>query len=86
MFAGLPNITGMLNGIASMFRAVDTFEQGALYWAIRDGGNRATSTQGHTDGCGYPGFDASRSNPIYGGSPTVQPRSYGVLPCVYLGS
>ena len=83
MFAGLPGITGMAVG----------------YQACTGGrGDGALANSDFTGQSGSRTFgsvstydmvvrlDASLSNPIYGGSPTVQPRSYGVLPCVYLGS
>ena len=73
--AGLPNITGWI-GLAK----VD-------YWG-RSGGAFYTIYQGAADNAGYIdgnfntnnqiGFDASRSNSIYGASNTLQPKSYTV--------
>jgi len=70
--AGLPNITG-------------TFQDGNEYGSSDQlsGAFYRTDLPGHTpyDGNGYPkraGFDASRSNEIYGRSSTVQPPAYRV--------
>ena len=68
--AGLPNITGTFS------RQVNNsygYDDGAFY-------NRELGAQssGQYSGTGYPsgvGFDASRSNPIYGKSDTVQPNT-----------
>ena len=65
--AGLPNITGGL--IRTNYEQVPG---GALY---QDGG-RVQFTDGRGDFGINVGFDASRSNPIYGRSNTVQPPAY----------
>ena len=77
--AGLPNITGsarysyrhgMLFGDEGNFGVTGAFVAGPR--------------QSETPGGGYPypgnelGFDASRANPIYGNSTTVQPSAYAV--------
>lgn len=80
VFAGLPNITGGMKSSGGIF--ADGMPTTGAFTSVK-------GTSGQTSGPvtqGSLGFDASLSNPIYGGSPTVQPRSYGVLPCVYLGS
>lgn len=71
--AGLPNITGMFGGTQ-----VDDVgpATGAIY--------TVTSYDVLQEGIGYSKmslrFDASRSNPIYGASDTVQPPAY----CLYI--
>lgn len=66
--AGLPNITGIHGGADTNGRN----SSGAFY----DNGGSA-SGDGH--GAGWSvGFDASRSNSIYGNSSTVQPPAYRV--------
>lgn len=73
--AGLPNITGS-------FGAQDNYDwggrggwSGALYKG-EGAGSPDGRGGGETDSWSYYGFDASRSNPIYGSSDTVQPKSY----------
>lgn len=66
--AGLPNITGQHGGADTNGRN----SSGAFY----DKGNSAS---GSGSGSGWSvGFDASRSNAIYGKSSTVQPPAYRV--------
>lgn len=67
--AGLPNITG-----ATSFKASTGNPTGALY-QISTGG---VSTQTQGTSTERVGFDASRSNSIYGNSNTVQPPAYRV--------
>ena len=67
--AGLPNITG-----ATSFKASTGNPTGALY-QISTGG---VSTQTQGTSTERVGFDASRSNSIYGNSDTVQPPAYVV--------
>ena len=68
--AGLPNITGTFGCRGMEDRNIT--QTGALY--------RAGITGAKAEGDGYTGvlmgFDASRSNPIYGKSSTVQPPAY----------
>ena len=77
--AGLPNITGtwstswnnpvrgfhnlVCNG--AFYRVTDTSKPGRIQGVDQGAHNSATN--------GYPCFDASRSNKIYGKSSTVQP-------------
>ena len=74
--AGLPNITGTFSRKVNNSYVND----GAFY--VMEAGER---TSGDYGGSGYPsgvGFDASRSNPIYGRSDTVQPPALCLLPCI----
>ena len=77
--AGLPNITGGIND--NPFR---TEKFGGGYGALVDSvDDRSTG-----GGAGYYGpatkirFDASKSNPIYGRSSTVQPPAIKMIPCI----
>ena len=80
--AGLPNIEGKwtanwnepLRGIHGLST------EGAFYDSYPDGFNGpgrfiADSSGANSGTKGYPWFDASRSNPIYGKSQTVQPNA-----------
>ena len=72
--AGLPNITGSFGD-----RQTGTSKNGCFYTAYGD------MTGGMEDGVNinrYIGLDASRSNPIYGASDTVQPPALTLLPCI----
>ena len=75
--AGLPNITGTANGgVLSMVTPSSDGAFGGKYYdtsSRHGGGDRGDwfSTYNRT-------FDASRSNPIYGASDTVQPAAYYV--------
>ena len=76
--AGLPNITGKFQTRCLMHDTNGQVEQGALYRADTGSWSQAA---GGTDwgGTGQAiGFDASRSNSIYGKSSTVQPPAYRV--------
>lgn len=73
--AGLPNITGSFN-------ATQLTDQGKVVTgAFIDGGadGRSTPNSGQDSSQDGFSFDASRSNPIYGNSNTVQPQSVNVL-------
>ena len=74
--AGLPNIDGTIYSGNSGFKAggfTGAFSQGAAIGLCYD-------TYGQT---GYAAnFDASKSNSIYGGSSTVQPKSIKMIYCV----
>jgi hypothetical protein len=81
--AGLPNITGSLietsnDGKTSPFRgdkkAISSI--GAL--AVTEVGSPFCGFPGHNGAAYNISFDASRSNPIYGRSNTVQPAAYYV--------
>ena len=69
--AGLPNITGKSEG---GYR-VDEYSDGAFYY-VRESNS---SLNGDTQPIQIFGFDASRSNPIYGKSTTVQPSSFAFI-------
>lgn len=76
--AGLPNITGVFGTRCLMHDYGGQVEQGALYRAYT--GTQIQAAAG-TDWEGANqafGFDASRSNSIYGSSSTVQPPAYRV--------
>lgn len=65
--AGLPNIVGRIGAIGKK----NAVYEGAFYY---DGKGGTLSNEGEAD---YnAGFDASKSNPIYGNSDTVQPPAY----------
>ena len=66
--AGLPNITGTAGNLGQVGGKVTT---GAFYDAGLSGDVDYASVVGYK-----VGFDASRSNPIYGKSDTVQPPAY----------
>ena len=73
--AGLPNITGRFNnnGNSRGGGAAD----GAFYIISQAG--VFSNSSGASDGGTY-GFDASRSNSIYGSSTTVQPPALQLIP------
>lgn len=74
--AGLPNITGTLNPIASMINYVG--QSGALSWGTR--GGRNDESGGSTVACYYPvNFNASKSNAVYGKSQTIQTCSVQIF-------
>ena len=81
--AGLPNITGKWwtgwNQPARGFHNLTA--EGAFYdsYPTYDASGRITSEDSNNSGTrGYPWFDASRSNAIYGNSTTVQPPAIRV--------
>lgn len=84
--AGLPNITGtfvaaLRDGFASESKERITgafYENGTT--TGEDGYNSISTNVGIPSGGAPFGFDASRSNSIYGASDTVQPPAY----CLYL--
>ena len=75
--AGLPNITGVTAG----FTYNDLAQSGAL--TIKGNSNVGLSG-GYDDSFRRTlvGFDASRSNPIYGASTTVQPPAIKLIPII----
>ena len=76
--AGLPSITGALNGVHG---AGSGAPSGSGAFAVTSTG----AAQGSADAYGnYANFsmDASRSSSIYGSSTTVQPKSLTLLPCI----
>ena len=82
--AGLPNITGSAEEHCLTNCPQDSSQQyadGALSWEI------AKHITGNSDGVSSPKnyglhFDASKSNPIYGASDTVQPPALVLLPII----
>lgn len=85
--AGLPNITGEF--VAALRDGFNSDSKKKIIGAFYDNGNTENDTNYNSVGggsVGIPsgiapfGFDASRSNPIYGASTTVQPPAY----CTYI--
>lgn len=74
--AGLPNILGTFDGNVNDGTARKT---GAFYTA-----NYNPYGADGDGGGGTVGFDASRSNSIYGRSSTVQPPAMKLLPCIHV--
>ena len=72
--AGLPNITGTAT------RATSDVWYGE--GAIIELGQAGTGFAGGTFHFGSLGFNASKSNSIYGNSTTVQPPALTLLPCI----
>lgn len=68
--AGLPNITGRMSGLYNEMRR----ESKALYYGEMSDATKISSAAWEKGKELY--FDASRSNPIYGASDTVQPPAY----------
>ena len=73
---GLPNITGTFNAVESS----DMVSTGAFYIA---GKGYKGAGKSDWDNLLY-GFEASRSNGIYGRSSTVQPPALTLLPCIHI--
>ena len=77
---GLPNITGKFGVVTStevFYNVADTTGAFRMENAVA-GMNSRTDQHGGIQ----PTFDASRSNPIYGASGTVQPPSLTVRYCI----
>lgn len=68
--AGLPNITGRMSGVYNEMRG----EYKALYYGEINNATKISSAAWEKGMALF--FDASRSNPIYGASTTVQPPAY----------
>lgn len=82
MEAGLPNITGILyqgynDKNSSGLHGKNANPTGAFYKAETN--TRYAPSTSEYSGAYTPGFDASRSNPIYGNSDTVQPKAHIVI-------
>ena len=84
--AGLPNITGTFRSLVwtQDEKATGAVNEKNASYAAKDLNNLSTSV---TSGGGIYNtkiynFDASRSNPIYGSSDTVQPPSLVLLPII----
>lgn len=73
--AGLPNITGYFNDNGHANNGAATGVSGAFY---NKSDNNAKSNNGAASDGYQIGFEASRSNSIYGNSSTVQPPAYKV--------
>ena len=74
--AGLPNITGIMGAVRQGGSGPNILATGAFYHHSTYNANNKT---GNSDDWGsHYGFDASRSNPIYGRSYTVQPPALTV--------
>ena len=76
ILAGLPNVVGVVGPIddGSSLNISGSFYHAGAY--SYDASSTAT-------GNGWKlGFDASRSNPVYGASDTVQPPALTLLPCI----
>lgn len=76
--AGLPNITGKLEGNAGLVDSYFSGASGALYQATTSNNRKWAQSYSSSNANQAFGFDASRSNPIYGNSNTVQPPAYVV--------
>lgn len=72
--AGLPNITGVANGI---LQGVPYSYSGAFYNISTGAAIQSTATENVNRGIG---IDASKSNSIYGASNTVQPPAIVLIP------
>lgn len=75
--AGLPNITGS-HGVSTDTNANPSLISGAFSYSSASGAHGGDCDQG----TGKIIFDASKSNAIYGGSDTVQPKSVTVKFCI----
>lgn len=78
--AGLPNITGLMYVISETF-ATNAYsaEGSALYKHSTEPQRHQTPLQTDESITGTLGFDASKSNPIYGRSDTVQPPAITMI-------
>ena len=78
--AGLPNITGLMYAISETFATNSyTAEDSALYKHSTEPKCHQTPVQTDISITGTLGFDASKSNPIYGASATVQPPALTMI-------
>lgn len=78
--AGLPNITGLMYVISETF-ATNAYsaEGSALYKHSTEPKRHQTPVQTDESITGTLGFDASKSNPLYGRSDTVQPPAITMI-------
>ena len=74
---GLPNITGKSTTIGESYK--DESPTGAYYKIIKISNAQYTGDFATIWDRTVNGFDASRSNPLYGNSTTVQPKAYTVM-------
>ena len=78
--AGLPNITGLMYVISETFAAnAYSAEGSALYKHSTEPQRHQTPVQTDESITGTLGFDASKSNPVYGRSDTVQPPALTMI-------
>ena len=77
---GLPNITGFVGYMRSTSNNPGV--SGALYYREKAGFIAATTNGTEKANNDTIGFDASRSNTIYGRSGTVQPPSINLIPII----
>ena len=80
---GLPNLVGRTYTNMMM---KDTFvyeEDGSVFYQGDTRSAERSKSGGGVTGS-YLGFDASRSNSIYGASDTVQPPAVKLLPCIHV--
>ena len=82
--AGLPNITGTIDDVRGSAGGT-TSSSGAIYWASSSNSWRNTVAEGNSGGSGIS-INASRSNPIYGNSDTVQPNAVKKLLYICVGN
>ena len=76
--AGLPNIVGVGNtGVCWSSSSIDSWG-GAIHQ--KTSAKWQMTTGSSTNGVGVLSFDASKSNPVYGNSLTVQPSAIDVFP------
>ena len=82
--AGLPNITGFYDYCSNQGSYIGNINDqygGAFFNRVKAVGD-TISNGGQRDNLGMPGFNASRSNSIYGNSATVQPNAVTCLICI----
>ena len=83
---GLPNITGNTGNPKTLTNTLEIgTPQGALYVYSQTSNDYGHTSQG-SSGRWSLGFDASRSNPIYGNSTTVQPPATQMYLYFYVGN
>ena len=70
--AALPNITGQINGVSETFGEYTSSISGSFYKVSQTPVLNGTPTNIDSTNTGTLAFDASRSNPIYGKTDTVQ--------------
>lgn len=83
--AGLPNITGNISSSVSywtLFANLEATASGAFTQPTANDVNTIESSTRTEPGYYSLGFDASKSNAIYGNSSTVQPPALTLLPCI----
>lgn len=77
--AGLPNITGEIDYIASQIQKV--LKKSGAFAGTRASNGTVWSGTTSVETTAID-FDAARSNPIYGGSTTVQPSAIKLIPII----